>query len=119
MTIEITKRVRIDKAILKPGDFVEIGQKEEERLVKLGYARSIKAVPADVVINPPADEIDKQYYDESFADLKEAYTKATLIEAATDAHVEFDPKAKLDDIIDAVIRQGKVDDLLEAEEDHE
>lgn len=117
MTIEIIKRVRHAKAILKPGDFVEITEKEEERLVKLGYARSIKAVPSEVMVNPPADEIDAEYYKESFEDLKEAYTKATLIEAATEANVEFDPKAKLDDIIDAVIRQNKVDDLLTDEDE--
>lgn len=95
-----------------PGDVLEMTQKEEERLVKLKYARKVKTVAETKVINPPADEVDPKYYAEAAADLKAAYNRNQLAEAAESVGVEFDPKAKVDDIIDAVIREGKVDELL-------
>lgn len=117
MPIELLKKVRHDNSTHTIGAVLTMPKKDEKRLVDMKYARYVKTVDEATVINPPAEEIDPVYYKETYADLKAAYNKTSLEAAASDVGVVLPEKALLDDIIDAIIRQGKVDDLLTDEEE--
>lgn len=117
MTIKLLKKLRHNKNEHVAGAVLNLPEKEEERLVVLRAAEKVKMVDESVVIDPPAASIDQEYYEECYKDLHDAYNRDELAKAARETGVEFKSTAKKEEIIDAIIRQGKVDDLLTDDEE--
>jgi len=119
MTIELLKKLRHDKKEHVAGAVLNLPEEVEKRLVELRAAKKVKTVDASVEVDEQASSVDPEYYKECYEDLDEAYGRDDLARAARDAKVEFKSNAKKDEIIDAVIKQGKVDDLLTDDEGQE
>ncbi|MEX3625840.1 hypothetical protein [Viridibacillus arvi] len=121
MPIEALEMIRHNNEKYPKGSILSLADNEEARLIKLKAAKPV--ITAEKVQIPAPAPALKTIDDDLFNELKDAleenYNRADLAREAKKAGVIFETDALKNDIIEAVILQGKADELLEDEEDDE
>lgn len=104
--------------VYKPGELIEgFLASEEERLVRLGAAAYVVSPHEELQqVQKPVEAIDPALFNELKQALDENYNAEELKKAAKEVGVDLTGLTRKDDIIEAVINQGKADELLEDEE---
>lgn len=116
MPIRALENVRHSGVLYKTGDIIHgITASEKERLLKLKSAEKVETFE-EVAAVVQENEIDPTLFKELRDDLDENYNAEELKRAAKEAGVEFESNAVKEKVMEAIIKQGKVDLLLEDSE---
>lgn len=116
MPIRALESIRHSGILYKTGDIIHgITSSEKERLLKLKSAETVETFE-DVERTVQEFEIDPVLFKELRDDLDANYNAEELKRAAKDAGVEFEASNKKEEVMEAIIKQGKVDLLLEDSE---
>jgi len=111
--------IRHNGITYKKGALIEgLTVSEKERLVRLKSAEFVISPEEEMKKQQVANnvEIPKELFEELRKALDEEYNAEELKREAKDVGVDLTGLTRKDDIIEAIIRQGKADELLE--EDH-
>lgn len=115
MPIRALESVRHSGVLYKTGDVIHgITASEKERLLKLKSAEKVETFE-EVAAVVQENEIDPALFKELRDDLDANYNAEELKRAAKDAGVEFESSDIKEKVMEAIIKQGKVDLLLEDE----
>ncbi|PAQ15065.1 hypothetical protein CD798_08460 [Bacillaceae bacterium SAOS 7] len=112
MPIIALENIRHSGQEFKPGDFLELTKEQEARLVKLKSAEYAPVFQQSKVEEPVLYEYDTEDYEDLKKELDAAFNRDPLASEARAAGVQFDSNAKKEEIIHAVITQGKAEQLL-------
>lgn len=111
--------IRHNDVEYKKGTIIEgLTESEAERLVRLKSAEYVISPEEEMKKQQVANnvEIPNELFEELRKALDEEYNAEELKREAKDVGVDLTGLTRKDDIIEAIIRQGKADELLE--EDH-
>ncbi|GEN83623.1 hypothetical protein SLU01_19350 [Sporosarcina luteola] len=113
MPIRALETIRHSGMVYKPGDIVNgLSDSEKERLLLLKSAERVETF-SDVVEVVQEVDVDPELFKELRDDLDANYNADELKRAAKNAGVQFDAKDTKEKVMEAVIKQGKVELLLE------
>lgn len=116
MPIRALENVRHSGVLYKTGDVIHgITESEKERLLKLKSAEAVETFE-DVAAVVQEFEVDPVLFKELRDGLDDNYNAEELKRAARDAGVEFELTDIKEKVMEAIIKQGKVDLLLEDSE---
>lgn len=116
MAIKALETIRHNGREFKVGDLVKgLNAKDESRLLSLKSAEKV-LTDKEVQHTVTENEVDPVQFKELSAALDEAYGADDLKREAKAAGVKFDSTAKKPEVIEAIIKQDKVDLLLEDED---
>lgn len=112
--------IRHNNVEYKNGAIIDgLSEKDEHRLVTLKSAEYVLSPQEEIQKQRIANEvvtIGAEEFNELQAALDENYNAEELKKAAKEVGVDLTGLTRKDDIIEAVINQGKADELLEDEE---
>lgn len=113
--------IRHNGVSYKKGAIIEgLTVSEAERLVRLKSAEYVISPEEELKKQQVANdvkEIPKELFEELRKALDEEYNAEELKREAKDVGVDLTGLTRKDDIIEAIIKQGKADELLEDEHD--
>lgn len=113
MPIKALETIRYNGYSYKPGDLIKgLPEDEKKRLLRLKSAEKI-ITSDDIEEVVTTVEVDNEVYEELYTALDENYNVEDLKRSAKATGVQFDVKDVKKDVIDAIIKQGKTDHLLE------
>lgn len=113
MPIRALEQIRHSGMTYMPGDIVKgLTESEKKRLLSLQSAERVETF-SDVEEVVQEVEVDAELFKELRDDLDANYNADELKRAAKNAGVQFDPKDTKEKVMEAVIKQGKVELLLE------
>lgn len=119
MPIRALEAIRHSGVTYKPGEIVKgLLSYEKERLLKLKSAERVETF-TEIETKVQEVEVDPALFEELKKDLDENYNAEELKRAAKEAGVQFDSKDTKEKVMEAIIKQGKVSELLEDGEDDE
>lgn len=112
MTLQALTTVNHSGKIYGKGSLIEkLTKKEEERLIRLRAAQRVQTVVmAEKVAQPP---INPAEYEALKRDLDEAYGADELLRQAKSHKVDLAAGTKKEQVIEAIIAQGFVNEFLE------
>lgn len=113
MTLRALENIRHSGVNYKPGDILKgLSKKDSERLLFLRSAENVETYAE--VKNVVQDlDVDPELFKELRDDLDANYNADDLKRAAKNAGVQFEPNDTKEKVMEAVIKQGKVELLLE------
>lgn len=116
MPIRALERIRHSGRIYTAGDIIHnLTDGEKERLIELKSAEVVETF-SEVTNAVQEIDVDPELFKELKKDLDENFNADDLKREAKNVGVEFDSKDTKDKVMEAIIKQGKVDLLLEEDE---
>lgn len=113
MPIRAIETIRHSGQFYKPGDILKgLTDEEKMRLIQLKSAEKVETF-SETVETVQEIEVDPELFAELRDALDENYNAEELKRAAKEAGVKFDTKDNKEKVMEAIIKQGKSDDLLE------
>lgn len=113
MTLRALENIRHSGITYKPGDVLKgLSKKDSERLISLRSAEEVETYAEVKEIVPDLD-FDPVLFKELRDDLDANYNADELKRVAKSAGVEFDNSDTKEKVMEAIIKQGKVELLLE------
>lgn len=116
MPIKALETIRHSGRIFNSGDIIQgLNSEDESRLLSLKAAEKFQSAE-DVKNVITQTDVTPESFKELSASLDEAYGAEELKREAKAAGVKFEATAKKPEVIEAIIKQNKVDLLLEDED---
>lgn len=113
MTLRALESIRHSGVTYKPGDILKgLSKEDSERLLSLRSAEKVETYD-DVKQVVQQFEVDPELYKELRDDLDANYNADELKRAAKNAGVQFGSNDTKEKVMEAIIKQGKVELLLE------
>ncbi len=114
MAIKTLEKIRHNGEEIPSGESISLNEQEEKRLVLLNSAEYVKETKEldDFV---EEIEVDPEEYEELSEGLKGSFKAEELVKEAKKHNVVIESQRK-DDVIHAIITQGKAEDILKEEE---
>lgn len=115
MAIILLETLRHNGKRYQAGEKLSLNEEAEKRLVSIGSAEYEKELKD--LDEPDEIKVDEETYQKYFDEINSRFNKEPLAKLA-DKHEVIIKKdnPKKDEIIDAIIRQGKAEDVLSEEE---
>lgn len=119
--IRAKHNIRHDGVSYKKGAIIEgLTEKEKERLVKLKAAEFIITPQEELQkqkVNNDFKVVPPEQFEELSKELDDLYNAEELKKAAAEVGVDLTGVTRKSDVIEAIINQGKADELLEDDND--
>lgn len=113
MPIRALESIRHSGMIYMPGDILRgLSVEEKNRLLSLRSAERVETI-SEFEEDIQEVDVDPELYKELRNDLDDNYNAEELKRAAKAVGVQFEAKDTKDKVMEAIIKQGKVDLLLE------
>lgn len=114
--LRVLNTINHSGTVYKAGDIIKgLSEKESERLLRL---RAVEKVVTEKEIEQKVNkfEVDPDVFKELRDALDENYNADELKAAAREVGVQFESNATKEKVMEAIITQGKADELLEDED---
>lgn len=116
MPIKALESIRHSGMVYEPGDIVRgLSVDEKERLLALKSAERVETI-AEVEETVQEVDVDPVLFKELRDALDENYNAEELKRSAKDVGVQFDNKDTKEKVMEAIIKQGKTNLLLEEDD---